>query len=374
MYSTNKAHSSNQGAIMKVLMFLPDFKPTGPFIVAYNIAKYNTDPEQEFVFLSMRTNNYPSELDCQFDNRSLDSSKIPTFITLCKLKNYIEKNDIDIVHTHGFWPTILASYLPKNIKKVVTIHNNPYEDYCYEYGSVIGKGMANLLRYRLPKFYKIVSISAFVKESLSYDLSNHLVIHNGVSLHKIDAISNSGTDVNISNRSSPFNIGIVSALIPRKNIFEAVDIVVELNTNGFSCSLDIVGEGEQREELYNYITSHGANDYITLKGSLSYNETLKFISELDLFIFTSFSEGFGLVLVEAMMLKVPILAKTSKISLEVLGDERLCFSSFNDFREKLETITSNVTDILELQHARYRDKFTAIIMANRYSECYYDMY
>ncbi|ELV8684372.1 glycosyltransferase, partial [Vibrio fluvialis] len=230
-------------------------------------------------------------------------------------------------------------------KKVVTIHNNPYEDYCYEYGSVIGKGMANLLRYRLPKFYKIVSISAFVKESLSYDLSNHLVIHNGVSLHKIDAISNSGTDVNISNRSSPFNIGIVSALIPRKNIFEAVDIVVELNTNGFSCSLDIVGEGEQREELYNYITSHGANDYITLKGSLSYNETLKFISELDLFIFTSFSEGFGLVLVEAMMLKVPILAKTSKISLEVLGDERLCFSSFNDFREKLETITSNVTDI-----------------------------
>ncbi|WP_041057417.1 glycosyltransferase family 4 protein [Vibrio owensii] len=350
---------------MNVLVFLPDFKPMGPFIVARNIAMFGSySSEVKFSFLSMRTNNAMQELDEKFECFALNEGKLPSAKALKSLNGIIKDNDIDLVHAHGFWPTILSSYLPKEIKKVVTIHNSPYEDYQFQYGKTLGFVMGSVFNSRLEAFNRVIPISKFVNKSLtSRNIRTHIV-YNGVASAPIERVSN---DCLVSDC---IQFGVVAALIPRKDIFYAIDLVVMLRTSGVCCTFDIVGEGPLESEIKQHINNLKANDYIRLRGTLEHKETLSFIEGLDVFLFTSHSEGFGLVLVESMMLGTLVLARSNGVTSEILGDDVFCFNDEFDFRQKLEFIMNTKDERIDYLYNRYIECFSAEAMGMGYHSVY----
>ncbi|MFS1931116.1 glycosyltransferase [Vibrio cyclitrophicus] len=346
---------------MKVLHFLPDFQVKGPFIVARNIANNTKKCGIESIFLSLRSSNASDDLERNYKCSALKSGRFPSLNTLNKLKEVIKSEKIDIIHCHGFWPTVLCFFLPKGLKKVTTVHNNPFEDYVFEYGKFIGSIMAIIFRISLVSYDRVVSISQFVKKSINIANTNSVVIHNGVDIIEINSKRK---------ENNILNIGIVSALIERKNVKLAIDIVLLLNRNGINAHLSIVGEGAQKNKLEEYVNLRGASEIVNFLGGLDYVKTMDFIGSSDLFLLTSKSEGFGLVLVEAMMLGTVPMAFDIPACREVISFENLLFKDAQDFLEKYLVIKNNITMYSETCRKRYDEKFSSSSMGFKYYELY----
>ena len=79
-----------------------------------------------------------------------------------------------------------------------------------------------------------------------------------------------------------------------------------LNTEGYNLKLTLVGSGEKYNELNNYIMENGLENNVSLLGYKK--NPYKYIKSSDLFICSSLSEGFSLVIGEAMALGIPVVS------------------------------------------------------------------
>jgi glycosyltransferase involved in cell wall biosynthesis len=73
--------------------------------------------------------------------------------------------------------------------------------------------------------------------------------------------------------------------------------------------------------------------------------------DFDIFVLTSRYEGFGLVLLEAMSNKVPIISSNSAAAVEVLGEEFQLFFQIGDF----ESLGKLILKVLSSRTERYLD-------------------
>ena len=121
----------------------------------------------------------------------------------------------------------------------------------------------------------------------------------------------------ISSQSSNFKIGSIGRLVPQKDhqtLLRAFSNVLEKLPDA---ELYVVGEGYLQKELMELCKSLGVSSKVHWLGKTEYiNE---FLSKIDLFILPSKYEGFGLVLLEAMVAKKPIIAANNSAIPEVLG-------------------------------------------------------
>ena len=106
--------------------------------------------------------------------------------------------------------------------------------------------------------------------------------------------------------------------------------------------LYIVGEGYLQKDLIELSKSLGINDKVHWLGKTEYiNE---FLSKIDLFILPSKYEGFGLVLLEAMVAKKPVIAANNSAILEVLGKTYEGLFSTGDVNALAQQIKTAISD------------------------------
>ena len=90
-----------------------------------------------------------------------------------------------------------------------------------------------------------------------------------------------------------------------------------LNDEGLDLQLSIIGSGEKYNELNNYIEQNNLKNKVFLLG---YRENpYKYVKNSDLFVCSSISEGFSLVIGEAMAIGVPVISVDCPGVNEVLG-------------------------------------------------------
>ena len=121
----------------------------------------------------------------------------------------------------------------------------------------------------------------------------------------------------MNNQSSNFKIGTIGRLVPQKDyptLLSSFSIVMKSVPN---IELYVVGEGYLQKDLIELGKSLGINDKVNWLGKTEYIK--EFLSKIDLFILPSKYEGFGLVLLEAMVAKKPIIAANNSAIPEVLG-------------------------------------------------------
>ena len=73
-------------------------------------------------------------------------------------------------------------------------------------------------------------------------------------------------------------------------------------------TLDIVGDGAEREALEDYIKKNSLEDKVTLHGFQGKDRIDEILDQSSIYIMTSFTESFGIVLIEAMSHGVPCIA------------------------------------------------------------------
>lgn len=185
---------------------------------------------------------------------------------------------------------------------------------------------------------KVIGVSKSVKDHLvkmgEIPEKKGVVVYNPVSIPKIFP----------KIPSEFFHIVYVGRLEKVKNVAILIQAFAKIQNS--NSTLTIVGDGRERTELESLVKDLKIEDRVVFTGFQA--EPSQFLSQSDLYVLPSYSEGFGIAAVEAMFLKIPVLATQVGGVPEFInhGENGWLFNpnSVEDLVEKLTYILSLNTD------------------------------
>ena len=128
-------------------------------------------------------------------------------------------------------------------------------------------------------------------------------------------------------------IGNAGRLVKQKGQRYLIDIAKQLKDRGINFKILIAGDGELKQELENYAKQLGVLQEIEFLGFV---ENIKnFTESIDIFVLTSLWEGFGYVMVEAMLSGKPVIAFDVSSNPEIVEDEKTGYLVGNGETEKI---------------------------------------
>lgn len=165
-----------------------------------------------------------------------------------------------------------------------------------------------------------------------------------------------------------FVYGTVGRLSPEKGFDRLIKCYAEVK-NGLSLSeLWIVGEGKERDKLEKIIVDNGLNDRVKLFGEQS--NPYNYVSQFDVFVCSSFSEGMSTACTEAMLLGVPCIStfvggseeliKEDGCGKIVYSDQELC-SCMKDIYKNETVLKEYRIAIDKKADLRYADRAAEVI-------------
>ncbi|MCR4286839.1 MAG: glycosyltransferase, partial [Deltaproteobacteria bacterium] len=219
-----------------------------------------------------------------------------------KLIRTFRKHNINLVHTHGYKSNILAGMAARfcGIKTVKTEHGRQESSRGFS-----GRRMS--FNLKLDRFItglfvdEIVYVSKDIQSFYQkiYRKPSQTVIYNGI---KPIALSEDGS---VCLDRNFINIGIVGRIAEVKGHIHLINAVKRLPDLDRLRVL-VFGEGPLKETLQNYCEKNGLSNKIIFMG---FKDNIhEYISQLDIFIMPSLHEGLPYALLEAMFLRVPVIA------------------------------------------------------------------
>ena len=240
----------------------------------------------------------------------------PFIFQVAKFRKFIRSNESP-VHTHLPQAELVASLACKKKKFIISRHNfEPFWPNKPKLVSVL------LSRFVTSRAAGGIAISNAIKNYLSVakEISKEFqisTVYYGFE-HEVDDLSDSNKlTYEMLNLKKNFKLGTIGRLVPDKNyptMLKAVAKIVDVDPN---VKFFIVGGGSSEKGLIKMCKDLKIENNVIWVGRTEH--ITEFLSKIDLFIFASKGEGFGLVLLEAMLANKPILAANNSAIPEVLG-------------------------------------------------------
>lgn len=198
-----------------------------------------------------------------------------------------------VITTRTFHNSLVNKYLKNsNIIKIATEHN--YHNNDKKYIKKLIKSVTNFdyvvhCTQELYDFYKDK-----IKNAKNILIPNPVYIES----NNISSLNNK-------------NILAVGRISPEKGFFDLVDVMEILNSLDKDIHLTICGDGYQINDLKSYIESKKLDKNIIVTGFLSGKDLENKYLNASIFVMTSITEAFGLVLLEAMHYGLPCISFSS---------------------------------------------------------------
>ena len=103
----------------------------------------------------------------------------------------------------------------------------------------------------------------------------------------------------------------IGRLSYEKGFSDLIDIFKKFHDKYPTWHLDLVGDGALKDEIQKKIDDYNLTAAVTMHGYLNKMEINKLLSKTSFYVMTSYTESFGIVLIEAMAYGIPCLAFTS---------------------------------------------------------------
>lgn len=269
-------------------------------------------------------------------------------IAFFKILKCIKKEKFDIVYTHtskaGFLGRV-AAFLSKVPRIIHCSHGHIFYGYFNKFFSACVIFIEKFLAKLTDKI--IVFTEHERKDNLKFKIGKKeqfVIIPQGIDLKKFDI------NINVENKKKEFNIsnnekviGVIARLVPVKGhiyFFHALKLVIEKIKD---IKVLIVGDGELMDELKNKVKELGLTKIVLFLGNR--NDVPEIMNICDLIVLSSFNEGFGLSLVEALICGKPVIATSVGGIPEVIKDKEtgLLVSPRNSFAlgEAIISLISN---------------------------------
>lgn len=370
---------------IRILLTVPHLSSdASPYREMMAIAKYLPKDRFELTICSLR------RIGIEETGPGLEKLGVSYFIgrfrikQLREIKNFIIctreiklRGPFDIQHSFDFTTLPLEAIVARiNGRKFIHQQRNLNEG-----GHIVA------LKIRLLFSNKIIPISRGVQTFL---LRNGIkegkirLIHNGLdtsiqdfSQNKIDKVVNSDLE-----HVYP-KIIMVSQIIPRKKIEDAIKVVGILRERFPGIRLNIIGheyDAHYKELLGDQIQKNQLEKHVRFLGTLKNDRVLEEMSGSDIFLHCAEKEAFGWVLVEAFSQNLPVVAAESEGALDIVDHGRtgLLYEAGNidQLKENLEYLLDNPDSRKKMTELAYQDlleRFSAQAMVENFICVYKDI-
>jgi len=146
------------------------------------------------------------------------------------------------------------------------------------------------------------------------------VIYNGID---IDTLPQAVSPTFPKEDSKTIHIGNLGRLVEQKGQRHLIEMAAIMKKGETNFHIFIGGSGPLEQELGDYANQLNVSDRVTFCGFIS--DVHSFMQSLDIFILPSYWEGFGYVLVEAMVNALPVVAFDITSNPEIIDDEKTGF-------------------------------------------------
>ena len=208
---------------------------------------------------------------------------------------YIRRCDADvIISTRDIFNTWSGLYAKDGVLKIGWEHNHFHDN--MKYASKIADSAKNL------DYFVLVSqeLQKFYSKKLDGKKCMCLYIPNC-----IDGIPPKKASLRAKRLIS------VGRLSPEKGYLDLLRIYHILYKKYPDWKLDIIGDGKEKKLLEEYIKVHHMEKYVTLHGFQNKEYIDKMMQDSSIYLMTSHTESFGIVLIEAMSHGLPCIAMDS---------------------------------------------------------------
>lgn len=238
-----------------------------------------------------------------------------------KVKSFLtKKKDILIYHYSVGWNTGFNLLHELNCKKVIRYHNvTPaefYEGISTDYSFACKAGQEQLKS--ITSLHSAIYLSASEYNAQELHLmgvpqNNSLVLP---PFHHIEHLEYIQSDISVIDRylDDKINVLMVGRIAPNKGHATLIDAFgVYYNTYNKNSRLLIVGKEDERLSIYNNflhqkVKDLGLQESVIFTGAVSAEALKSYYLVSNIFMTTSEHEGFCVPLVEAMAMKLPIVA------------------------------------------------------------------
>lgn len=231
-------------------------------------------------------------------------------------KDYIKEHyDIEVAYLEGPSARIISGCSHAKTRLVSWIHSNiKTMDQLSKSFRTQREALACYQR-----FHKIICVSKTIEHDFQLLFNHDLqtdVLYNTVDSASI--LEKSYEDVS-ELRDDVTHLIAVGTLKEVKGYFRLLSIIKRLIEERCNIHLSIAGQGPLEGKLDEYIKNNHLEDYVTLLGYQS--NPYKYVKHADLFVCSSFSEGFSTAATEALIVGTPVCTVEVSGMKEMLGEK-----------------------------------------------------
>lgn len=329
---------------MNVVYIINQLRKSGPVNVLYNIVSNLNRVEFTPIIIKLMCDDKERSYTYKFKelgieiielNLSFWSLELKTESVAKLIDSLLKEKKIDILHTHGYHPLLISSYMKTHAIKIDTMHCVSVDSFKSSRGLLIGRYMHYRYIHRLKKIDHRVGISRTVtnyyKDIIGDDRCS--TVYNGVNtniynlalLTKVESLKDK---LGLREYNKIFVVvGHLTALKDPLTVIRAFIKLVDTHKDDKAC-LVFCGTGPLYEKCKLL-----ALDYPMIKFVGFVDNVNEYLKIADFSICASKSEGFGLNFVEALLCRCLVIS--SKID---------AFMEFSSIYPKLKSLHFRVSD------------------------------
>lgn len=311
--------------------YLPDFHCGGPVYSIHGLCR-------ELVRTGMEVSVYTTTNDKNLANaeKNIDGSKVHyfhvnnffRFSTQLKKKISETINSFDLVHIHSVYlfPTAAASYYSRK-------YHIPY--IISPRGMLIKEMISKKSKWKKTTYIKFIERKNielahgvhFTSElernetlSMGFNIKNAIVIPNGINIEDFQDLSPKGS---FRSKNLYLKDKKIILFLGRINWKKGLDLLIpafsRLVKTNKEAHLILTGPDNEGYgiKVKRWIKEMGIKDFVTINGAITGREKLEILQDSDIFVLPSYSENFGMSLIEAMACGLPLIT-TDKVG--IAGD------------------------------------------------------
>ena len=284
----------------------------------------------------------------------------------------IDFDDFDIVHTTMIKADLYSWWNRKSVSKkaVVSMHNYLVEDLNFLYKPVKAKVFTLLWKMSLHSVRNIIVSS---DDQLNYytkllsTQKKFTLIPYGIYKKQLNDINPKETKL-LENLKSKYRvIGSCGLLIERKGFKQ----LIEFLKDNQDFAVVIIGEGDDRGNLEELVKKYALQDRCILLGFK--DNSIDYYKYFDIYAMTSYSEGFGLAMLEAMSQSLPVVCSNLPLYKGYFDNTNVSLFEPDNIKSLSSAIYKVNENMDYYKNASYKlleDKFSLDVMGDKHIALY----
>ena len=230
-------------------------------------------------------------------------------------KYFIRGNyDVEVAFCEGYSTKIIGNSGKRNCKKIAWVHTdvikNPWSEKIF--------GSAEEEKKCYEKFDAIVCVAETMKESFikKYGMAEKVhVLYNPLDFESVIKKSAEKTDFKFGDG---IKVVLAGTFIKIKGFDRFVKVCKRLKDDGEHFSALIMGDGEEKENIKKIIAETNLGD--TVKILDFQTNPYKYIAHSDVYVCSSYAEGYSTAVSESVALNVPVITTECSGMREIFGE------------------------------------------------------